>query len=284
MSKDKPRIRSTTLSESTIEYLGPNESKNQIGILLVTINEQHLEIESLKKYSNRLNEQIESNLNESEVILVSTTKKLQNKSSQTVKQSSNSVNIQTINKCTRDSDSNTEAKCTRNYATQINNMVSLENSTCMNCQTTLRDYDEKILRNNTSLFEEMQVSISANTCNSNTDDGNVLVSCEQLSSHSSNGNMSILSSNNQQCNIPVKPNPIRSSTQINATKKKCDFTTSAHNQGKNLTNLTDTSSCSNISFKYTSNKLNTTPNLKNILFGGIRHYAAQISWFGNAVE
>ncbi|KAF5299426.1 hypothetical protein FQA39_LY11572 [Lamprigera yunnana] len=39
---NKPRTRSTTLFESTIEYLGPNESKNQIGILLVTINEQRL--------------------------------------------------------------------------------------------------------------------------------------------------------------------------------------------------------------------------------------------------
>ncbi|KAF5295083.1 hypothetical protein FQA39_LY13234 [Lamprigera yunnana] len=146
-----------------------------------------------------------------------------------------------------------------------NDNVKYTNSTCMYSQITLRDYDEKILRNNTSLFEEMQVSISANTCNSNTDDGNVLVSCEQLPSHSSNGNMSVLSSNNQQCNVPVKPNPIRSSTQINATKKKCNFTISAHNQGRNLTNLTGTSSCSNIRSKYTSNKLNTTPSLKNIL-------------------
>ncbi|KAF5281336.1 hypothetical protein FQA39_LY17826 [Lamprigera yunnana] len=252
----------------------------------------------ISKFRSLLNEQIESNLIESvsleesykneittltshfkkatsaltiendhlkEVILVSTTKKLQNKSSHTVKQSTNSVNIQTINKCIRDSDTNTEVKCTRNYATQINNIVSLENSTCMNSQTTLRECDEKILSSNTSLFEEMQISIFANTCNSNTDDGNVLVSYEQLSSHSSNGNMSVLSSNNQQCNVPVEPNPIRSSTQINATKKKCNFTTSAHNQGRNLTNLIDKSSRSNINFQYTLNNLNTTPNLKNIL-------------------
>ncbi|KAF5284876.1 hypothetical protein FQA39_LY16926 [Lamprigera yunnana] len=163
--------------------------KFQIGILLATINEQRFEIDPLKRYSNRLIEQIESDLNESvsleesykkelttltshfqkaisaltiendhitEVVLVSTTKKLQNKSSQTDKQSTNSVNIQTINKCTHDSDTNTEAKCTRNYATPFINMVSLEYSTCLSSQTTLRDHDEKILKNNTSFFEEIQ--------------------------------------------------------------------------------------------------------------------------------